>query len=51
VKKAQKRDIRAIAAKRDSDIDFSDAPPVLDWSAAENRKISSAGEAAFHHAP
>jgi uncharacterized protein (DUF4415 family) len=30
----QKRDIRAIAAKKDKDIDFSDAPPVLDWSAA-----------------
>jgi uncharacterized protein (DUF4415 family) len=32
--KEQKRDIRAIAAKKDQDIDFSDAPPVLDWSAA-----------------
>jgi uncharacterized protein (DUF4415 family) len=32
--KQQKRDIRAIAAKKDEDIDFSDAPPVLDWSAA-----------------
>ena len=31
----QKRDIRAIAAKRDADIDFSDVPPVLDWSGAE----------------
>jgi len=33
--KEQKRDIRAIAAKRDADIDFSDVPPVLDWSGAE----------------
>ena len=33
--KEQERDIRAIAAKRDEDIDFSDAPPVLDWSGAE----------------
>jgi uncharacterized protein (DUF4415 family) len=32
--KEQKRDIRAIAAKRDEDIDFSDAAPVLDWSDA-----------------
>jgi uncharacterized protein (DUF4415 family) len=32
--KHQKRDIRAIAAKKDQDIDFSDAPRVLDWSAA-----------------
>ena len=32
--KEQKRDIRAIAGKRDEDIDFSDAPPVLDWSGA-----------------
>ena len=26
--------MRAIAAKKDRDIDFSDAPPVVDWSAA-----------------
>ena len=31
----QKRDIRAIAAKRDEDIDFSDAAAVFDWSGAE----------------
>ena len=37
--KQQKRDIRAIAAKQDSDIDFSDAPPVLDWSGAEIGKF------------
>jgi uncharacterized protein (DUF4415 family) len=37
--KEQKRDIRAIAAKRDRDIDFSDAPPVLDWSGAEIGKF------------
>lgn len=35
----QKRDIRAIAAKRDEDIDFSDAPAVLDWSGAEIGKF------------
>jgi len=35
----QKRDIRAIAAKRDEDIDFSDAPPVLDWRGAEIGKF------------
>ena len=32
--KEQKRDIRAVAGKRDEDIDFSDAAPVLDWSGA-----------------
>ena len=37
--KAQKRDIQAIAAKRDRDIDFSDAPMVLDWSGAEIGKF------------
>jgi uncharacterized protein (DUF4415 family) len=37
--KQQKRDIRVIAAKRDEDIDFSDAPPVLDWSGAEIGKF------------
>ena len=35
----QERDIRAIAVKRDEDIDFSDAPPVLDWSGAEIGKF------------
>lgn len=37
--KDHKRDIRAIAAKRDEDIDFSDAPPVVDWSRAEIGKF------------
>ena len=38
--KEQKRDIRAIAAKRDDeDIDFSDAPAVVDWSGAEIGKF------------
>jgi uncharacterized protein (DUF4415 family) len=32
--KEQKRDIRNIAGKRDEDIDFSDADPVLDWNRA-----------------
>ena len=30
--KEQKRDIRAITASEDEDIDSSDAPVVLDWS-------------------
>jgi uncharacterized protein (DUF4415 family) len=37
--KEQKRDIQALAAKRDEDIDFSDAPPILDWSGAEIGKF------------
>ena len=37
--KEQDRDIRVIAAKKDEDIDFSDAPPVLDWSGAEIGKF------------
>jgi uncharacterized protein (DUF4415 family) len=37
--KEQKRDIRAIAAKRDEDIDFSDAPAVIDWSGSEIGKF------------
>ena len=37
--KEQKRDIRAIATKRDEDIDFSDAPAVLDWGCAEIGKF------------
>jgi uncharacterized protein (DUF4415 family) len=37
--KEQKRDIQAIAAKRDEDIDFSDASPILDWSRAEIGKF------------
>ncbi len=35
----QKRDIRVIGAKSDTDIDFSDAPAVLDWSGAETGKF------------
>jgi uncharacterized protein (DUF4415 family) len=37
--KEQKRDIAAIAAKKDADIDFSDMPEVLDWSGAEIGKF------------
>ncbi len=37
--KEQKRDIRAIAAKRDEDIDCSDAPAVVNWSGAEIGKF------------
>jgi uncharacterized protein (DUF4415 family) len=37
--KQQKRDIRAIAKKRDEDIDFSDAGPVFDWTGAEIGKF------------
>ncbi|HEV3218673.1 MAG TPA: BrnA antitoxin family protein [Candidatus Acidoferrales bacterium] len=37
--KHQKLDIRAIAAKKDGDIDFSDVPPVLDWTSAEIGKF------------
>ena len=35
----QKRDIAAIAAKKDEDIDLSDIPEVLDWSGAEIGKF------------
>jgi uncharacterized protein (DUF4415 family) len=37
--KDQKRDIAALAAKRDEDIDFSDIPLKLDWSKAEVGKF------------
>ena len=37
--RVQKEDIRKLRAKRDEDIDFSDAPPVLDWSKAEIGKF------------
>jgi uncharacterized protein (DUF4415 family) len=37
--KRQKRDVRAIAARKDEEIDFSDVPPVLDWSEAEIGKF------------
>ncbi len=33
--KEQREDIAALAAMKDSDIDFSDMPEVLDWSGAE----------------
>src|SRR5271168_3627125 len=37
--KEQRRDVRVIAGKRDEEIDFSDAPRVLDWSKAEIGKF------------
>ena len=37
--KEQKRDIAAIAAKADADINFSDIAPVPDWSEAEMDKF------------
>ena len=37
--KEQKRDIRAIGVKKDAGIDFSDAPPIADWSGAEIGKF------------
>ena len=37
--KIQKVDIRKLRAKRDEDIDLSDAPLVLDWSKAEIGKF------------
>jgi len=37
--KIQKQDIHALRAKRDEDIDFSDAPLVLNWSEAEIGKF------------
>ncbi len=35
----QKRDIAAIATKRNEDIDLSDMPEVVDWSGAEIGKF------------
>jgi uncharacterized protein (DUF4415 family) len=37
--KEQKRDIAAIRAMRDEDIDLSDMPEVVDWSGAEMGKF------------
>jgi uncharacterized protein (DUF4415 family) len=37
--KDQKKQIAAVAAKKDADIDFSDMPEVLDWSSAEIGKF------------
>ena len=37
--KKQKEQIATIAAKKDSDIDLTDMPEVLDWSKAEIRKF------------
>jgi uncharacterized protein (DUF4415 family) len=35
LKKEQRRDITALAAMDDADIDFTDMPEVLDWRGAE----------------
>lgn len=37
--KQQKRDVGAIAAMKEEDIDLSDMPEVLDWSKAEMGKF------------
>ena len=37
--KEQRRDIAALSAKGDDDIDFSDIPLTLDWSGAEIGKF------------
>jgi uncharacterized protein (DUF4415 family) len=37
--KDQRRDIAAVAAKREEEIDLSDMPEVLDWSKAEIGKF------------
>ena len=37
--KKQKKQIAAIAAKKDADIDLTDMPEVLDWSKAEIGKF------------
>ena len=37
--KEQRKDIAALAAMKDEDIDFSDIPIVLDWSKAEIGKF------------
>jgi uncharacterized protein (DUF4415 family) len=37
--KVQREDIKNLRAMRDEDIDFSDAPPLLDWSKAEIGKF------------
>ncbi len=37
--KEQKRDIQAVAAKSDGEIDFSNAPPVLEWNSLEIGKF------------
>jgi uncharacterized protein (DUF4415 family) len=36
---AQKRDIAAVATRRDEDIDLSEMPEVVDWSGAEIGKF------------
>jgi hypothetical protein len=37
--KGQKREIAAIAAKKDEDVDLSEMPEVIDWSDAEMGKF------------
>ena len=42
--KRQRRDVRAIAARKDEDIDFADVPPILNWSKAEIGKFYRLGK-------
>jgi hypothetical protein len=42
--KEERNDIAALAAMKDSDIDLTDMPEVLDWSEAEIGKYYHPGE-------
>jgi hypothetical protein len=44
LKKEQKRDISSLAKMKDSDIDLTDMPEVLDWSNAEIGKFYRGGK-------
>ncbi|MGA9878169.1 MAG: hypothetical protein WBQ15_05320 [Candidatus Sulfotelmatobacter sp.] len=46
----QKRQIAAVAAKKDADIDLSEMPEVLDWSGAEIGKFYRPPKEASDHA-
>src|SRR5947207_12853749 len=42
--KMQRQELRAAAAKKDADIDFSDIPRISDWSGAEIGKFYRPGK-------
>ena len=46
--KEQEREIRAIAAMRDEDIDFSDIPEVVDWTGAEMEEYNRRHDVPVH---
>ena len=48
---AQREELKALQEMPDKEIDYSDIPPVTDWSGAVNRAVLQARQGNCHHPP